>query len=104
MAQGAALFGGLLLLSVPGPKHQPPTERDDVTRRQALTFAGAVVVVALRKTAPKRMPRSGIVGLALGVAITLAGVQYQIVGIMLFGIRPTSAALIATVISLSVRP
>jgi hypothetical protein len=42
----------------------------------ALTFAGAVVVVALRKAAPEWMLRSGIVALAFGVAITLAGVQY----------------------------
>jgi hypothetical protein len=51
----------------------------------ALTFAGAVVVVALRKVAPERMLRSGIVALAFGVTITLAGVQYQFVWIMLFG-------------------
>jgi hypothetical protein len=51
----------------------------------ALTFAGAVVVVALRKVAPERTLRSGIVALALGVAMTLAGVQYQFVWIMLFG-------------------
>jgi hypothetical protein len=44
----------------------------------ALTFAGAVVVVA-------QTLRSGIVGLAFVVAITLAGVQYQLVWIMLFG-------------------
>ena len=51
----------------------------------ALTFAGAVVVVALRKIAPERTLRSGIVALAFGVAITLAGVQYQLVWIMLCG-------------------
>jgi hypothetical protein len=51
----------------------------------ALTFAGAVVVVALRKIAPERTLRSGIVALAFGVAITLAGVQYQLVWIILFG-------------------
>jgi len=51
----------------------------------ALTFAGAVVVVALRKIAPERTLRSGIVALAFGVAITLAGVQYQFVWIMLCG-------------------
>jgi MFS family permease len=44
-----------------------------------------VVVVALRKIAPERTLRSGIVALAFGVAITLAGVQYQLVWIMLFG-------------------
>lgn len=43
----------------------------------ALTFAGAVVVVALRKIAPERTLRPGIVALAFGVAITLAGVQYS---------------------------
>ena len=51
----------------------------------ALTFAGVVVVVALRQIAPERTLRSGIVALAFGVAITLAGVQYQLVWIMLFG-------------------
>jgi MFS family permease len=51
----------------------------------ALTFAGAVVVIALRKVAPERTLRSGIVALAFGVAITLAGVQYQFVWIMLCG-------------------
>jgi MFS family permease len=51
----------------------------------ALTFTGGVVVVALRKLAPERMLRSGIVALTIGVAITLAGVQYQFVSIMLFG-------------------
>jgi MFS family permease len=51
----------------------------------ALTFAGAVVVVALRKIAPERTLRSGIVALAFGVAITLAGVRSQLVWIMLFG-------------------
>jgi len=50
-----------------------------------LTFVGAVVVVAFRKVAPKRMLRLGIVGLAVGVMITLAGVQSQLVWIMLFG-------------------
>jgi hypothetical protein len=51
----------------------------------ALTFAGAVVVIALRKVAPERTLRSGIVALAFGVATTLAGVQYQLVWIMLCG-------------------
>jgi hypothetical protein len=50
-----------------------------------LTFSGAVAVVALRKLVPEKMFIFGIVMLALGVAITLAGVQYQNVGIMLFG-------------------
>jgi hypothetical protein len=51
----------------------------------AFTFAGAVVVVALRKIAPERTLRSGIVALAFGVAITLAGAQYQLIWIMLCG-------------------
>jgi MFS family permease len=51
----------------------------------ALMFTGGVVVVALRKVAPDRMLRSGIIALPIGVAITLAGVQYQFVWIMLFG-------------------
>jgi hypothetical protein len=50
-----------------------------------LTFSGAVVVVALRKLVPEKMFIFGIVTLALGVLITLAGVQYQNVGVMLFG-------------------
>src|SRR5207245_5353922 len=51
----------------------------------ALTFVGAVVVVALRKATAERMLRIGIVALASGVLITLAGVQYQLVSIMLLG-------------------
>jgi MFS family permease len=50
-----------------------------------LTFVGAVVVVAFRKVAPERMLRLGIVGLAVGVTITLAGVQSQRVWIMILG-------------------
>jgi hypothetical protein len=50
-----------------------------------LTLVGAVVVVALRKIAPERMLQIGIVGLAIGVMITLAGVQSQLVCIMLLG-------------------
>jgi MFS family permease len=50
-----------------------------------LTFSGAVAVVALRKLVPEKMFIFGIVTLALGVLITLAGVQYQNVGVMLFG-------------------
>jgi hypothetical protein len=42
-------------------------------------------VVALRKLVPEKMFILGIVTLALGVLITLAGVQYQNVGVMLFG-------------------
>jgi MFS family permease len=51
----------------------------------ALTFSGAVAVVALRKLVPEKMFLLGIVTLALGVLTTLAGVQYQNVGVMLFG-------------------
>jgi MFS family permease len=51
----------------------------------ALTFSGAVAVVVLRKLAPEKMFLFGIVTLALGVLITLAGIQYQNVGVMLFG-------------------
>jgi len=51
----------------------------------ALTFSGAVAVVVLRKLAPEKMFLLGIVSLALGVLITLAGIQYQNVGVMLFG-------------------
>jgi hypothetical protein len=50
-----------------------------------LTFSGAVAVVALRKLVPEKMLILGIVTLAFGVLITLAGVQYQNVGVMLFG-------------------
>jgi hypothetical protein len=50
-----------------------------------LTFSGAVAVLALRKLAPEKMLLLGIVTLALGVLITLAGVQFQSVGVMLFG-------------------
>src|SRR3982075_2822122 len=50
-----------------------------------LTLSGAVAVVALRKLVPEKMLILGIVTLAFGVLITLAGVQYQNVGGMLFG-------------------
>jgi hypothetical protein len=50
-----------------------------------LTVSSAVAVVALRKLVPEKMFILGIVTLALGVLITLAGVQYQNVGVMLFG-------------------
>jgi hypothetical protein len=49
-----------------------------------LTFSGAVAVV-LRKLVPEKMFILGVVTLAFGVLITLAGVQYQSVGLMLFG-------------------
>src|SRR5260370_39781351 len=50
-----------------------------------LTFWGRVAVVALRKLVPEKMLIFGIVTLTFGVLITLAGVQYQNVGVMLFG-------------------
>jgi hypothetical protein len=50
-----------------------------------LTVSGVVAVVALRKLVPDKMFLLGTVTLALGVLITLAGVQYQNVGVMLFG-------------------
>src|SRR6266852_2208408 len=50
-----------------------------------LTLTGAVIVVALRNVAPDRMLRLGIAALSLGVMITLAGVQWGLVGVMMFG-------------------
>jgi len=50
-----------------------------------LTLSGAVAVVALRKLVPEKMFIFGTVTLAFGVLITLAGVQYQNVHVMLFG-------------------
>jgi MFS family permease len=50
-----------------------------------LTISGAVAVVALRKLVPEKIFIFGIVTLALGVLTTLVGVQYQNVGVMLFG-------------------
>ena len=50
-----------------------------------LTLSGAVAVVALRKLVPRKMFILGTVTLAFGVLITLAGVRYQNVGVMLFG-------------------
>jgi MFS family permease len=51
----------------------------------ALTFSGAVVVVLLRNVSAGRILVRGIPALALGVAITLLGVQTQLVGLMLIG-------------------
>jgi MFS family permease len=51
----------------------------------ALTFSGAVVVVLLRNESAGRILVRGIPALALGVAITLLGVQAQFVGLMLIG-------------------
>ena len=50
-----------------------------------LTLTGAVIVVALRNVAPERMLRLGIAALSLGVMITLAGIQWGLVGVMMFG-------------------
>src|SRR6266849_8541060 len=50
-----------------------------------LTLTGAVIVVALRNVAPDRILRLGIASLSLGVMITLAGVQWRLVGVMMFG-------------------
>jgi MFS family permease len=51
----------------------------------ALTFSGAISVLSLRSAAPGRMLSGGIVALAVGVAITLAGVREQLVCLMLVG-------------------
>jgi MFS family permease len=51
----------------------------------ALTLSGAISVLSLRSAAPGRMLSRGIVALALGVAITLAGVREQLVWLMLLG-------------------
>ena len=51
----------------------------------ALTFSGAVVVVLLRNEPADRILVRGIPALALGVAVTLLGVQAQLVGLMLIG-------------------
>jgi hypothetical protein len=50
-----------------------------------LTFWGAVAVVALRKLVPEKMLILGIVILAFGVLITLAGVHYQLFGTVIGG-------------------
>jgi hypothetical protein len=51
----------------------------------ALTLSGALSVLSLRPIAAKRILGGGIIALASGVAITLAGVQAQLVGLMLVG-------------------
>jgi MFS family permease len=51
----------------------------------ALTFSGAVAVVSLRNVAAVRILPGGIPALVSGVAITLAGVGTQFVGLMLAG-------------------
>jgi len=51
----------------------------------ALTLSGAITVLSLRSASPDRMLSGGIVTLATGVAITLAGVHEQLVWLMLIG-------------------
>jgi hypothetical protein len=51
----------------------------------ALTLSGALSVLSLRSIPADRMLRGGIIVLAIGVAITLAGVQAQLVWPMLAG-------------------
>jgi len=51
----------------------------------ALTFSGAIAVLSLRNVAAVRILAGGIPALVLGVAITLAGVETQLVGLMLAG-------------------
>jgi MFS family permease len=51
----------------------------------ALTFSGAITVLALRSAAPNRILNGAIVALAVGVAVTLAGVHEQLVWLMLVG-------------------
>jgi MFS family permease len=50
-----------------------------------LTFSGAISVLLLRSAGPVRMLSGGIIALAGGVAITLAGVREQLVWLMLVG-------------------
>ncbi len=51
----------------------------------ALTLSGAITVLSLRSASPDWMLSGGIVTLATGVAITLAGVHEQLVWLMLIG-------------------
>jgi hypothetical protein len=51
----------------------------------ALTLSGALSVLSLRSVPADRMLRGGIIALAIGVAITLAGVQAQLAWLMLAG-------------------
>ena len=51
----------------------------------ALTFSGVISVLSLRSASPARMLSGGIVALAAGVAVTLAGVREQLVWLMLMG-------------------
>jgi MFS family permease len=51
----------------------------------ALTFTGAIAVLALRNMSASRVLSGGIPALIAGVAITLAGVHSQLVGLMITG-------------------
>jgi predicted MFS family arabinose efflux permease len=51
----------------------------------ALTVSGAVAVVILRKLSPERILILGIITLTLGVTITLTGMRFQNVHVMLMG-------------------
>jgi hypothetical protein len=51
----------------------------------ALTFSGAIAVLSLRNVSAGRILVRGIPALAAGVAITLVGVQAQLVELMLAG-------------------
>ena len=51
----------------------------------ALTFSGAIAVLSLRNASARRILSGGIPALVTGVAITLAGVQWQQVSLMLVG-------------------
>jgi Major Facilitator Superfamily len=51
----------------------------------ALTLSGAISVLWLRSALPRRMLSRGTVVLAVGVAMTLAGVHEQLVWLMLLG-------------------
>jgi MFS family permease len=51
----------------------------------ALTLSGAISVLWLRSAAPGRMLSGGTLVLAVGVAVTLAGVREQLVWLMLLG-------------------
>jgi cyanate permease len=51
----------------------------------ALTISGAVAVVILRKLPPDRILNLGIVMLTIGVLVTLAGIRFQNVHVMLLG-------------------
>jgi MFS family permease len=50
-----------------------------------LTVAGGVAVVILRRLHPERILNIGIITLTLGVLITLTGIQYRAVSVMLLG-------------------